>query len=216
MIKKSNWRLLLGGLLVLIGIASLLQTLNIIPFGEFLWGVLFALGGVAFIVYLLQNHEAWWAIIPGVILMGLGAVILISSLIPNLEDAYGGFIFMGVISLAFWLVYFMNNKNWWAVIPGGVMASLAVTILIDQFTKFDGGGIFLLGMALTFALLTVLPGLGGNRRWPLIPAGVLFLVSMIALISEFNLPSLVWAVLLILLGVFLVVRSLIQRNKLEG
>jgi hypothetical protein len=84
---------------------------------------------------------------------------------------------------------------------------------VDQFTRFDGGGVFLLGIALTFALLTILPGLEGNRQWPLIPAGILFVVSLFALVDDFNLSSLVWAVLLILLGVFLVIRSLIQKNQ---
>ena len=53
MVIKNNWRLLLGGLLVLIGLAALLDSLTIIPFGGLLWGTLFAMGGAAFIVYLL-------------------------------------------------------------------------------------------------------------------------------------------------------------------
>jgi hypothetical protein len=213
MIIKNNWRILLGGLLVLIGAAALLDSLNIIPFGGLLWGVLFALGGLAFIVFNVQDRNAWWAIIPGVILIGLGAIILISSLFPNFEGSIGGFIFLAAISVAFWLVYARNNKFWWAVIPGGVMASLAFTVLVDEFTQFDGGVIFLLGMAATFALLTILPGLGGNRQWPLIPAGVLLLVSILVIGIESSISSVIWAIVLIGLGVFLVVRSLLQKNK---
>ncbi len=213
MIVKNNWRLFLGGLLVLVGIAALFDSLNIIPFGGLLWGALFVLGGVAFIVYLLQNRQAWWAIIPGVVLIGLGVVILLSSLFPNLQGAVGGFIFFAAISLAFILVYVMNNRFWWAIIPAGVMASLALTVLVEGLTRFDGGGVLLLGMAITFASLTVLPGMTGNRQWPLIPAGVLFVVSMFALFDKFNLTNLIWAVILIAAGSFLVVRSLLQRNK---
>lgn len=213
MIVKNNWRLLLGGLLVLVGIAALLDSLSIIPFGGLLWGTLFGLGGLAFIVYLLQNRQAWWAIIPGVVLIGLGIVILISSLFPNFQGEVGGFIFFAAISLAFIIVYVMNNRFWWAIIPAGVMASLALTILVEGLTNFDGGGILLLGMAVTFALLTVLPGMTGNRQWPLIPAGILFVVSMFALFEKFDLTNLIWAVILIAGGSFLVVRSLLQRNK---
>jgi len=106
----------------------------------------------------------------------------------------------------------MNKKFWWAIIPAGVMASLAATILVDGLTRFDGGGVFLMGIALTFALLTILPGLEGNRQWPLIPAGILFVVSLFALFEDFNLSTLVWAVILIVLGVFLVVRSLLHKR----
>jgi uncharacterized membrane protein HdeD (DUF308 family) len=210
---KNNWRILLGGLLVIVGIASFLDSLSIIPFGGLLWGVLFAFAGVAFIVYLLQNKKAWWAIIPGVVLIGLGFIILISSIFPNFQGEIGGFIFFVAISIAFLIVYIMNKKFWWAIIPAGVMASLSATILVDGFTKYEGGGVLLMGIALTFALLTVLPGLEGNRQWPLIPAGILFVVSLFAFFEDFNVSSLVWAVLLIVLGVFLVVRSFLNKSQ---
>lgn len=209
---KTSWRLLLGGLLVLVGIAALLDTLGIFPFGGLLWGTLFGLGGLAFILYLLQNREAWWAIIPGVVLIGLSIIILISSIFPNFEGDIGGFILFACISLAFWVVYSMNHNFWWAIIPGGVLASLAITILVDNFTTIDGGSVFLLGIALTFVLLTILPGLEGNRQWPLIPAGILFVVSLFAFMDNFNLSSIIWAVVLIAFGGFLVVRSLLQKG----
>lgn len=213
MTLKNNWRILLGGLLVIVGIASFLDSLNIIPFSGLLWGVLFAFGGVAFIVYLLQNRKAWWAIIPGVVLIGLGFLILVSSIFPNFREEIGGSIFFISISIAFLIVYLMNNKFWWSIIPAGVMASLAATILVDGFTKFEGGGVLLMGIAMTFALLTILPGLEGNRQWPFIPAGILFVVGLFAFFEDFNVSSLVWAVVLIALGVFLIVRSFIRKSK---
>ncbi len=210
---KSSWHFLLGGLLVLIGVASLLDSLNVIPFGGVLWGALFGLGGLAFILYLIQNRTAWWAIIPGVVLIGLSVIIIVSSLFPNFEGEIGGFILFFSISAAFWVVYAMNNKFWWAIIPGGVMAALALTILVGELTTFDGGGIFLLGIALTFLLLTILPGMEGNRQWPYIPAGILFVISLFAFFEDFNMSSLIWAFILIAFGGFLVVRSLLQKNS---
>jgi FtsH-binding integral membrane protein len=53
----------------------------------------------------------------------------------------------------------------------------------------------------------------GNRQWPLIPAGILFVVSIFALFEKFDLSSLIWAVILIAGGAFLVIRSLLQKNK---
>lgn len=210
---KTNWHVYLGGLLVLIGAASILDSIGIIPFGGVLWGALFGLGGLAFILYLIQNRAAWWAIIPGAVLLGLSAIILISALFPNFEGEIGGAILFFSISVAFWIVYIMNNKSWWAIIPGGVLAALGITVLISGFTSFDGGGFFLMGIALTFVLLTILPGMEGNRQWPLIPAGILFLVSLFALFDDFNVSSLVWAFILIGFGGFLVVRSMLPKKS---
>lgn len=210
---KTNWHVFLGGILVLVGIASILDSIGIIPFGGLVWGSLFGLGGLAFILYLIQNRTAWWAIIPGVVLLGLSAIILISALFPNFEGEIGGAILFFSISIAFWVVYSMNNKFWWAIIPAGVLASLGISILVGGFTSFDGGGFFLMGIALTFVLLTILPGMEGNRQWPFIPAGILFVVSLFALFEDFNISSLVWAFILIASGGFLVVRSLIQKKS---
>ena len=92
------------------------------------------------------------------------------------------------------------------------MASLAASILVGSFTTFDGGGIFLLGIALTFLLLTFLPGMEGNRQWPFIPAGILFVVSLFAIFEDLNLSNVIGAIILIVFGGFLVVRSLLQKN----
>ena len=94
------------------------------------------------------------------------------------------------------------------------MASLAVTVLVDEFTRFDGGFVFLFGLAATFALLTILPGLPGNRRWPLIPAGILFVISLLALFSSLNWMSFFWSVVLIGAGLFLVLRSVFVKKSL--
>jgi len=212
MIVKNNWRLFLGGLLLIIGVAALLDSLKIIPFSGLLWGVLFTLGGVAFIMYLFQNRKAWWAVIPGFVLIGLGMIILLSTLFPNFEGAIGGSILFVGISAAFITVYLMNRKFWWAIIPAGVMASLAGTVLVDEFTRIDGGGVLFLGLALTFLLLTLLPGLEGNRQWPLIPAGILFVLSLFIFFENFELSNILWAVILIAVGVFLVLRSFLQRK----
>lgn len=211
--KKFDWRLLAGGGLILIGIMTLLETLNIFPFVDIIWGLVFALGGAGFLLFLVNNRHHWWAVIPGVILLSLGVLLLIETLLPAAAGDIGGAIFLGGASIAFWLVYGMDTKRWWAIIPGGVMASLTLTVLVDAFTRFDAGVLFLFGLAVTFALLPLLPGLPGNRNWPWIPAGILFVIAVLALFSTLNWTSFFWAVLLIGAGLFLIVRNLLPRRS---
>jgi hypothetical protein len=63
------------------------------------------------------------------------------------------------MALPFWVVYMRSRENWWALIPGGVLGTLAVATLL---TGIDGtpaitarliGGVVLGGMAATFAVL---------------------------------------------------------------
>ncbi len=211
--KAFNWRLIVGGLLVLVGIMALLDLVMVIPFTGVLWGIMFIAAGVGFLAFLMGNRAAWWALIPGIILISLGVLILVDSFFPNASDGLGGIIFLGGAAIAFWLVYLRNNSMWWAIIPAGVFTSLSLTVLVDEFTRFDGGVIFLLGLAATFALLPILPGLPGNRQWPWIPAGVLFMVSLLTLFASTNSLSYFWAILLIGVGIFLILRPQFSKKS---
>ena len=115
---------------------------------------------------------------------------------------------MGSISLAFWLVYFSNRNNWWAVIPAGVMLTLAVMpIISEQVSGELQGGIFFFGIGLTFALLGIIPNQGGNLRWAFIPAGIMLLMGMLLSTAAIGLINYIWPVLFIVLGLFLLVRN---------
>ncbi|OJX46025.1 MAG: hypothetical protein BGO78_03835 [Chloroflexi bacterium 44-23] len=213
--KRFNWRFVFGGLLVFFGILALLDSVLVLPFTGILWGFLFLAGGVGFIILTLSNRSAWWAIIPGLILTSLGVLILVEAFFPRISDSLGGIIFLGGTALAFWIVYVRDRNMWWAIIPAGVFTSLSLTVLVDEFTRFDGGTFFLMGLAVTFALLTILPGLKGNRQWPLIPAGILFLVSLITLFDTINAMRYFWPILLIGVGVFLILRPYFLKKSIS-
>lgn len=211
--KITNWRIFAGGLLIVVGLMTLLETLSIFPFTDILWGIVMGLGGLAFLVYLVGNRSSWWAIIPGVVLLSLSALIIFDTVFPTYQGDVGGIIFLGGIGLAFWLVYGMETKRWWAIIPAGVLTTLAGTVFFDEFTQLDGGVFFLFGIAVTFALVALLPGLPGNKKWPWIPAGILFVISILALFSSLNWTSFFWAVLLIGAGLFLILRNFLPNKS---
>ncbi|MHB8132932.1 MAG: hypothetical protein ACYDH1_01805 [Anaerolineaceae bacterium] len=209
--NSKNWRVIIGGLLVLVGVMSFLNIIINFPFWGILWGFVFASAGAGFLVYSFQNKIAWWAIIPGIILLSLSLLIFSDTIFPYWADKAGGIIFLGGVSLAFWLVYFRNKNLWWAIIPGGVFSSLALVAFVEEFTRLDGGFVFLFGLALTFALLTILPGLPGNRSWPWIPAGILFLISTFTLFSNLNMMNYVLSIMLIAVGAVLIIRTFLKK-----
>ena len=86
--------------------------------------------------------------------------------------------------------------------------TLAAVALLS--TWLDGpvvGGILFFGMAVTFGLVSILPTPHGRMVWALIPAGIMVVLGaamMLAIPSVFNY---VWAVALILVGVYLLLRQ---------
>ncbi len=219
--KNTFWRIFLGVGLLLIGVVSFLQVMNVIELQGEWWGYffsgLFLLGGLVFLSVLVSDRKQWWAAIPGFTLLGLGALIGVSQINDALAEFGAVFLFLG-ISLAFWVIFFLHREHWWAVIPGGVMLSLAALIGVSSFNEnngivfFNGGGVFLLGLALTFVLVALLPAKEHNTRWAWIPAGVLGIVSLVAGFGGTEFGKFVWPAALILAGGILVVRSVIKKG----
>jgi len=206
--KILSSRIVWGSLLILGGLLLLLENLTDIRFSGLIIPVLFGFAGLAFLSTYLQNRASWWAIIPGVVLLGLAALIAIDELELGIPESVGGVLFLGSISLAFWLVYFSNRSNWWAVIPAGVMLTLAVMpIISDQTASELQGGIFFFGIGLTFALLGILPNQGVNLRWAFIPAGIMLLMGMLLSTAAIGVIGYIWPILLIVVGLFLLVRN---------
>jgi len=105
--------------LILVGVLFLLQQVFSIPFGGLFVALLFAAGGAVFLYFLVKDRSKWWAAIPGFVLLGLGALIGISSLLPEVGNRIGGSIFLAFIGLGFLVVYLLRKDQWWPIIPAG-------------------------------------------------------------------------------------------------
>ena len=215
------WRVFLGVFLLIIGVVALLQTLRIVNMESGFWPVfvaaLFVIVGLAFLAALIQNRSNWWAAIPGVTLLSIGALIGLNELTPALAP-FGGSLVLGGIGLSFWLVYLIAPQNWWAIIPGGTMLTLAVVAGLGNVRGIDGGGIFFLGLAVTFGLLAILPAgstpAGGRKmNWPWIPAAVLLVLGVLVSFSSAGFANFVWPVVLILLGIFFLTRNMFRKSE---
>jgi len=202
--------LAVGALLVAFGVLFLLQNFGLFGRAENLvFLILFGAGGLAFLYVFATNQQQWWAVIPGFVLLGLSVLIGFGDKL----GAWGGALFLGSIGLAFWVIYFVRRDFWWAIIPGGVLTTLAVVAALGENLRgMATGGIFFLGLALTFALVYLLPVEEGRQRWAAIPALVLGIFGLLLTLSQGGIINYVWAIGLIAAGVYLLTRSkLFQR-----
>lgn len=196
-----------GILLILGGIAMLIQNLVGFELGGLFWGAVFILAGVAFLAQLNRADHPWWPLLPGIISLGIGASILLDVVLPSLSRYFGGLLVLGGIGLAFLLVYLRQRQAWWAIIPAGVMFTLALVSVLDEGSfGFDTGGIFLLGLGITFLILAWLPG--ANQQWAYIPGGILAVIGLLIAAASGAWLSIVGPALIILLGGWLIFRSL--------
>jgi hypothetical protein len=206
--KRPESRILWGLLLIAGGVLFLLESLGIIAVGTILWPVLTGIASLTFLfVFVSAPRANWWAAIPGFVLLGLTGTIALDQLIPEAAGEWGGALFLGGIALAFWVIYFVNPDHWWAVIPGGVLLTLALVAgLSSALEGVEMGGVFFFGLGLTFALLALLPTSEGRLTWAIIPAFVLLAMGALITAAAAEVIDYVWPVVLILGGIYLLYR----------
>ncbi|HWQ83213.1 MAG TPA: hypothetical protein VN363_01525 [Anaerolineales bacterium] len=207
MLKWFESRVLWGSLLILGGILFLLQNLGVFEIGSLFWGLLFGLAGVFFLSIYFQNRASWWSIIPGFTMFGIALAIVLDQLMPEVGNLIGGSLFLGTLGLGFLFVYQADRQNWWALIPMGVLLTLAVVSGLDEVSGLDTGGIFFLGLGLTFALVATLPK-GIDTRWAWIPAAILIGLGLFIFAAAQAVLNYVWPLALILVGGYMIYRTM--------
>jgi len=213
--KRSYAPILGGALLILAGIAFLLNNFGIFDLSALwagLWVAIFLVGGVAFLLLYLSNREQWWALIPGFTLLGIGGQIAIGLPLLRIFSFLDGAIVLGGISLAFLAIYATQRSQWWALIPGGILASIAAMILFENLLPGREWVIVMfLGMAATFALVALLPTGEERNTWAFIPAGIFLIIGLLVFTPILNSANLLLGLALVLGGGALLARSLLRR-----
>jgi len=114
------------------------------------------------------------------------------------------------IALPFWVVYLINRKNWWAIIPAGTLTVIGLMPLaaLGNLPGQVIAGIFFFGLAAVFGLIYLLNLRDPQMLWAVYPAGVLLAIGVGVIAFGQNW----WPVVLIALGVVLLARALLPRR----
>lgn len=214
MLKILESRILWGGLLIVGGIIFLLDNLGLLKLGDLFWVLAFGLGGVLFLSVFFQNRLNWWSLIPGCGLLGIAAAIALDWIAPSLGETGGGFLVLGSLGLSFFVIYLFNRQQWWALIPGGVLLTLGlIDILEASLPGIEMGGVFFLGLGITFGLVAFLPTSEGQMKWAWIPAAVLVLMGLLIIAAAENFMAYIIPVILIGVGCVIILRTFIWRKQ---
>ncbi len=220
--KRLNLNVLGGLLLVVGGILLLLTNFNVIHIrvAPILWFIFLGAVGALFTwVFITDRDEAWWAAIPGLTLLSVAAIVFLDLIMPRVTNVIGGPIVTLGIGLSFLLIYLTKREFWWALIPGGTMATVTVMILLSEFVESGEfiAAFFFLGLAATFGLIYALPSLSGERQtWAIYPALVMLgMAVLMLLIVSASLIWQIWPFILIAIGAYLIYRTFQGRKDLR-
>ncbi len=212
--KRFDVRNIGAILLIVAGALLLLQNIGILEsVVALVWALLIAAGGVVFLyLFLTERVRYWWAIIPGFSLLGAAALVVIDQFFPRFGGDLGGMILLGLIGLAFFVIYFQKREHWWAIIPGGALVTLALIVGLESvFDGYEMGGLLFVGLGLTFGVLYLRPSPYKWMKWFIIPAGVLLGMGLLITVAAIGAFQYLGAFALILVGLYLLYRVFVSR-----
>src|SRR5690554_6840515 len=150
-----------------------------------------------------SSTEKTWAYA----LIAFGALALAANLGWLGAFGAGGPIFLALLSAGFLALFATNRKRWWAVIPGGVLATLALVDWAELAApRMETGWLFFLGVAATFGFLYLRPDGGARQRWAVWPAVAGVALAVLDFVST-SVGSLLAPIALIGLGAYLFTRG---------
>jgi hypothetical protein len=106
----------------------------------------------------LIDRQHWWALIPGLTMTGSAVAIFLEEVNLISGEAVGGII-VGSIGLGFLLIYVVDRRQWWALIPGGVLGTVAFFLLLAT-----SAGFIWPVLLIVLGLLLLRGSLGDRRR----------------------------------------------------
>lgn len=152
------------------------------------WGIILLLGGV----YFLLRNVGYFAEIP---------------------EGIWKFIFAGA-SLLFLTTWLINGiRNWGWLVPACVAGGLSITILMDEIGGFGSASATPLLASIALPFLAAFAISPQKNRWALIPAWVMFVISLITLFSDRVDGNLIGSLVLFSIGLPFLVVFLLNRTQ---
>jgi len=204
--SKNWWALIPGGIMLFLALVTLMVD-NV--GGEWVGSIFLFMIALSFFIVYWSNRAHTWALLVAYILFVLSIAPAMASFGGD-TAAYFGTIFLLAVALPFYIIYFRDAKNWWAIIPAGVMTTIAIIATLgiagwirDEQTGGDSNAILMSGLAITFAVIWFRHA----KDWAKVVAVILALVA-VASVFFASYTEIFWPVAIILAGGYLLYTAL--------
>lgn len=128
--RTAKWMLIISyAMLAVAGLVALLA-LEVLQDPYVATYVLLAIA-LPFFAAFFFDRTRWSLLIPAYVLSVVGVMVPLIEL-DALNDLMIPAYVLFAIAIPFFVVYLRNNKNWWALIPAGILAVVAIGFLIAE------------------------------------------------------------------------------------
>lgn len=210
---QRNYRTIFGVVLILAGFLLLAQRLGYIggQWDDAIRALVFGVGTIYFASIFIGNRSRWWAALLAFIFLSFTASQFIEVFFPAIPGYFASISILLFMGLGFFAIYFANKEMWWALIPGGVMLSLAAVTSVEEIfpqLPFDAAGLLFIGLGLTFLTLYFLRVPGTRLFWAIYPAVSLLVFGLFVAFEGEEIWNVVWPALIVLLGIYFIFGAL--------
>jgi hypothetical protein len=162
-------------------------------------GAIFLLAlGASFWSLFIVKRKLWWALIVSAVFTVLAVVAILAfssspgrvvgailySLLGSIKLSFVVFLF-GIPALMFLLVFILDRRQWWSLIPSFSLLGLTWVLLneLNHFsTSLTSIAIFLFSVGLSFWLIYLIK----RWWWALLPGGVLTVLALVPILIDYN------------------------------
>ncbi len=204
-------RTIVGLVLIFLGLALLGDNLNLFQIREaFLVSGALAVAGLAFLYSGLREKRKS-RIFTGAVLLFFAALFVLVEL-DILDSDYIGPVFLWTPGVLFLAAYASNHeKNWWAIIPGGILLTVGTAAFLDIGWWFDDDWVPVVlmgGFSLTFAAVYFARvATGQPAAWALFVSAIFAVICLVVISEQLDLDDFIMPVVFIAIGLYLIIRG---------
>ena len=126
--RTEKWMLIISYVMLAVAGLVALLTLGLLPDPFVATYVLLSIA-LPFLAAFLFNRTNWGLLIPAYVLLAIGVMVPLIDLGVLYDTLIATYILIA-IAIPFFAVYILNTRNWWALIPGGILAIIGLGFLI--------------------------------------------------------------------------------------
>lgn len=165
----------------------------------------------------MNTKEKYVGMFWGAVLIVLGAVFLITGARTfTINDPWLAIVFTGGLSLAFFTSYYLSGLDKWGwLFPASIFAGITLVILLAVIVPAPQGGWIAAPVLLSIGAPFLVPYFQDREknRWALIPAYVLFAVTLIAAVADVMIGELMGTFVLLLVALPFLAVYLLDRSR---